>query len=552
MRLRAPPGRLAAGLLMLIAIPFLVALVVLRHPRWYPLWDLATTEMQLRDVGTRHTPLTGVGGVLGLPDDLQGSHPGPLGFYLMWPVYRLLGSSSWAMQTAAAWVNIAALGTTLWLVARRRSTRLLLGATAALALLVHAYGPEALTQAWAPYMPLLWWVVLLVATWCVLCGDLPALPVAVFAGCFCVQNHVSLLLPALGLVMLAFAGVWLAAYRQRHDRGSLRRTAEWSLLALGVGVAVCIPPVLEQLIGSRGNLAILWRQFRGWNQDPMGLLRAFELLLIYLNPWRLVTRDMFVDTWVISGSRVPGAIVLIAWATTAVVAVRLGNRSLVRLHVVVAAALVLAVVTISRLEIAWWYRVQWLWGVAVLVLTATGWTLTRLVRRHLKGTNGQRTANGLAWAPLALAVAFTAVFATNAAGIDYDRRDSAVLGGLVPQVVSTLEDDSHSVRYLLVWNEASTGALGRGLMNELARRGFDIGAMESFRAEVRPHRVVSPSEADAVIAVTGGTEIETWRAKPRAREIAHVNLRGSQQAGSSDGGRGTTVFVAPPAVLNTG
>jgi hypothetical protein len=549
MRVGARPGLIAAGLVVLLAIPLVVALVVLKHPRWYPLWDLATTEMQLRDVGTRHTPLTGVGGVLGLPDDLQGSHPGPLGLYVMWPVYRLVGSSSWAMQAAAAGVNIAALGVVLWLVSRRKSVGLLLGTTAALALLTHTYGPEALTQAWAPYMPLMWWGVLLAASWCVLSDDLPVLPVAVFAACFCVQSHVSLLIPAVGLVTLVFAGVWLAAYRHHDDRSSLRRTAKWSLLALGVGVAAWFPPILEQLTSDRGNLAILWRQFRDWNQDPMGVRNAFELLLIYLNPWRLVTRDMFVDTYRIAGSRLPGTFVLIAWTATAIIAVKLRNRLLVRLHAVVAAALVLAVVAVSRLEVAWWYRIQWLWGIAVLVLTAIAATLTLLVRRNLEATKRERTANRLVWVPLAVVVAFTVAFAASAAGVDYDRRDSAVLGELVPQVVSSLEDDyPRSSQYLLVLDETATGAYARGLMNELVRRGLEVGALERYRAEVRPHRVVSPREADAVIAVALGTEIDTWRATPGARQIARV-VPDSHEATSSDDELGLAVFVAPPRVL---
>lgn len=550
LRWRARPELAAAGLLVLLAVPLVVALVVLRHPRWYPLWDLATTEMQLRDVGTRHTPLTGVGGLLGLPDDVQGSHPGPLGLYLMGPFYGLFRSSAWAMQVAAAWANVVALGLSLWLVSRRRSPGLLVGTAAALALLVHAYGPQALTQGWAPYMPILWWFALLVATWCVLCGDLPVLPVAVFAGCYCVQNHAAYVLPAVGLVALAFGSVWWDAYRRRPDRNGLRRTGGWSLLALGVGVVLWIPPVLDQLTSRRGNLGTLWRHFRGWTDEPMGLVNAFELVLIYLDPRRLLARDMFVDTWVISGSRLPGALVLIAWVAAGVSAVRIGHRSLVRLHVVVAAGLVLAVVTVSRLGVAWWYRVQWLWGISVLVLMATGWTLAVLARRRLRAAGRRRAASRLVWAPLIVAVALTAAFAVNAAGVDYDRRDSAVLEGLVPQVVSALDEDyPSSARYLLIWDEATTGALGRGLMNELVRRGVDVGAPEWLQAEVRPHRVLSPSEATAVILLVDGSDPARWRAEPGVRQIARVEQRGSQQVAASDDRRGTVALVAPPTLF---
>jgi hypothetical protein len=551
-RWRARPELTGAVLLALLAVPLLVALAALRHPRWYPLWDQATTEMQLRDVGTRHTPLTGVGGVLGLPDDLQGSHPGPLSFYVMWPVYRLLGSSAWAMQVATACVNVAAIGVVLWLVSRRRSLGLLIGTAAALALLTHAYGAEALTKAWAPYTPILWWTVLLVACWCVLCDDLPILPVAVFAGCFCVQTHASYVFPALGLVALAFGSVWLSAYRKRDDRDLVRLTRTWSLIAVAVGVAVWIPPVLEQLISRRGNLAILWRHFRGWNDEPMGVWHAFEVVLVHLNPWTLVRGDMFPDDWVVTGSRLPGALVLLAWAATAMVAVRLGSRALVRLHVVVAVALVLAVITVSRLGVAWYYRVLWLWGIAVLLLLAAGWTASLLVRRSLNATKRDGMANRLVWVPLVAAVGLTTAFGATAVSTEYDRRDSTVLDELVPQVVSALERDyAHLDDYLLVWSEFSTGALGRGLMNELVRRGFDVGGVEYFRAELRPHRAVSPSEVSAVLVVVAGSEIETWRAKG-VREIADVDRSGSQQLTAGDGTGGTAVFLAAPGILEDG
>lgn len=547
LRWRARPGFITGGLLVLLAIPLLVAVVVLRHPRWYPLWDQATTEMRLRDVGTRHTPLIGLSGLIGLRDDVQGSHPGPLSFYVMWPIYRLFGSSAWAMQVAAAGLNVMALGVVLWVVSWRRSIAVLVGTAGALALLTYAYGAEALTKAWPPYTPMLWWIVLLIASWCVLCNDIRALPVAVFAGCFCVQTHSSYVVLAAGLITLALASIWFTALRRRHDRALLRRTTKWSLLALGIGVALWIPPVLEQLISSPGNLTILWREFRDWTDDPMGLRSAFEVVLVYLNPWRLVTREMFVDTWVISGSRIPGAFVLLAWAGTAILALRLGNRSLVRLHAVVAAALVLAVVTISRLDFVWWYRVQWLWGITVLLLMATGSTLVVLVRQRLKAAGRQRSANTLAWAPLALVVVLTAAFTANASGAAYDRRDSAVLDELVPSMVSTLERQyPDSAKYLLVWSEQSTGALGRGLLNELLRRGFDVGASEYFRSAVRPHRVLSPTDATTVIVLVGGAEIDDWRARPGVKEIAHVKASGSQQAASPDKKPGTAAFAVVP------
>jgi hypothetical protein len=72
-----------------LAVPLVIATVAVRSPRWYPLIDLAQIEMRVRDVGLDHPPLVGLGGRIFAGDGTQGSHPGPLSFYLLAPVYRL-------------------------------------------------------------------------------------------------------------------------------------------------------------------------------------------------------------------------------------------------------------------------------------------------------------------------------------------------------------------------------------------------------------------------------------------------------------------------------
>ena len=101
-----------------VGLPLLVAAVVLHSRHYHPVLDLAMTEFRVRDVGSMHTPLIGLPGRIGkFPE--QGSHPGPLSFYLIAPVYRLFGASAWAMLIGAIAVNLAALGTSLGLAFRR-------------------------------------------------------------------------------------------------------------------------------------------------------------------------------------------------------------------------------------------------------------------------------------------------------------------------------------------------------------------------------------------------------------------------------------------------
>ena len=101
-----------------LAVPFVVALAVLAGADWSPVLDLAMTEFRVRDVFGAHTPLIGLPGRIGTFPD-QGSHPGPLSFYLVAPVYRLLGSTAYGLLVAAAVINVAAAWTAIWVAGRR-------------------------------------------------------------------------------------------------------------------------------------------------------------------------------------------------------------------------------------------------------------------------------------------------------------------------------------------------------------------------------------------------------------------------------------------------
>jgi hypothetical protein len=465
--------------------------------------------MQLRDVGTIHTTLTGVGSRVGVGTEL-GSHPGPLGFYMMFPAYRLFGATSWAMQVAAVSVHAAAIGTILWMFRRRRSLALLVAAAAGLAFLIRGLGPEALTQSWNSYLAMLWWVAFLVAVWLIVCGDDRMLPVAVFAGTFCVHNTASYVVLVGGLTTLAIASVWIPAYRQRSNRQRLSHATKWTLISVGVGVALWLPPLLDQFFGE-GNLSMLWRHFREWDEDPIGLRGAFDVLLVHLSPWTLLSDGIFpMSSSPLFACRSCRVRCYSPHWEPPPSSRPIAARALLRLHAVLAVTLILAVVTISRLGNT--RATKW------LSLTAIGVT-----------------------------IALTCLFAVEVVDVRYDHRDSTVLDALVPQTAAALERDRDS-RYFIQWDHGTMGAVGRGLMNELDRRGFDVGAAALHRAEVRPHRVMNPDDADAVVVVAGGPDVETWRNQPRVRQIAYVDLTGAHQAQLPDG-HGTAVFVVPPRRL---
>jgi hypothetical protein len=532
------------AIVLLLAVPLIVALVALRHPRWYPLLDLAWTEMRLRDVWSAHPPLLGLAGRIG-PFGHQGSHPGPISFYALWPFYELFGASSWALEAASVALHVVAIGVMLWIANRRAGLRLVLGLAAVLAVLLRAFGAVLLTQAWNPYLPALWWLVFLLAVWAVLCDDLALLPVAAVAGSFCAQTEVAYLglCVGLGVVGLAVAGV--RTYQRRADRAQVRRFAIWALIAAAVAVVVWLPPVVEQLTTSRGNLSVLFDYFRHPPQSPAGLGQGIKVLLAHLNPVTPFTKALVPTTShvdVTTGSVIPGSLFLALWAVTAVTAWRWRLRSLLELHIVVALTMLLGAFSISRIfGILWYYLVLWAWGLDVLMLVAVGWTLGVVVGRRLQGATLRRADTAGRVALVGLAVVMTVLFAVEAAGVEFPTpRLSRTLGAVVDPTVRALERQPgpgggrHGTYLVTFGDPASLGAQGFGLMNELERRGFHIGALDLYRGPVTPHRVLSPQQASAIVHLSIGPDIAYWRAKPEVEQVAYYDPRSPKERAEFD------------------
>jgi hypothetical protein len=246
-------GRLVAGLTFLVGVvPVAAAVVAVRRPRWYPEMDLAMTELLVRDVGSRHPPLVGlIGRIYGLGG--RGHHPGPLSFWLLAPVYRLFGSTAWSLQVATAALNVAAMAAAIWIGHRRGGRAGAVGVAGMVAVLELRYGTGTLTQPWNPYIPLLWWFVLLLAVWSVVCTDLAMLPVAVFAGSLCVQTHVSYLGLVAGLAGLVTAALAVQSWRRRGDRGHRRRVGRWVLGSLALLALLWSAPLAQQVRARRGG-----------------------------------------------------------------------------------------------------------------------------------------------------------------------------------------------------------------------------------------------------------------------------------------------------------
>ncbi len=458
-----------------------------------------------------------------------------MSFWMMWPFYRAFGASSWAMQVSSVALHLLAMGTALWIAFRRGGVRLMVALAAVLAVLTRAYGAETLTQAWNPYLPLLSFIVFLLALWSVADDDLPLLPVAVVAGSFCAQTHVPYLGLTLGLGGFVILWASWTAYRRRKNKAALRRFFVWGGIAVVLAAILWTPPVIDQIIHTPGNLSVLSDYFRNPPESPVGLRRAIDVFFVHLNPWHLFEHLVTADrTKVESGSLIPGALFLAVWAASAVAAWRIRHRALLRLDLVLGAALVLALVSMSRIfGLVWYYLVLWAWGICALMVLAVVWTAVVLVGRRLDRPTAARAATVGTAGLVAVLLLFSALFTYDATSADVPAaRLSHTLGVLVRPTAAALErpgvpGGGRDGLYLVtVRDPVDIAAMGYGLMNELDRRGFHFGVVEGFGPGATRHRVIDPSAASGVVHLAiGGDDIDVWREKPGVREVAHTDPR---------------------------
>jgi hypothetical protein len=529
---------LAAALIL----PLAVAVIAFHQPTWAPVLDLAQTEVRVRDVGTAHTPLIGLPGRIGTGAQ-QGSHPGPLSFYALAPAYRLFGSSAFSLQIASLVVQGGAIVVALLIVRRRGGNGLVLGVAAMLALLVTGFGVTSLTEPWNPYLPVLWWVVVLLAAWSVACGDIRMLPVVVAAGSFCAQTHIPYLVLCLGAGGLAAAAA-LVHYRQ-GDAAERRSIITWSLLAVGVGVVLWLPPTIDQLAHDPGNESILINHFTNPPSDEPtvgvrgSLQYVFEKLdVAHLSVHQLARPGLLVAADPSRHANTGRGVVFAAvWVLAAAASIKLRDRSLLLLHAVVALGVALLIFDVSHIfGNVWYYLLLPVWGVAALMTIATGWTIAAFVSRSVSADRRARLERAAAVMLVAVVVLFCGRLAWAAPSASHsDALISDELRAVVPGTVAALDRGvggakGHDGRYLVAWDDAAyIGSPGYGLLNELDRRGFDVGAIAGLRVIATPHRVVSEAEATARIELTTGIWVERWRALRGATEVAFVDPRTPEQ-----------------------
>jgi hypothetical protein len=524
-----------------LVVPFVVAAVTLWTRHWYPVLDLAMTEFRVRDVGTSDTPLIGLPGRIGrFPE--QGSHPGPLSFYLVAPTYRLVGASAWGLLLGAIVVAVVAIGTALWIAERRGGPWLVCGVGALLAFMVRGYGFEVVTQPWNPYLPVLMWLVVLLATWSVLDGDGAMIVVVAAVASLCAQTHMPYLGLGLGMGALAVGSMAVRAWRDPSERRAVLRW--WGIAGL-VTAVLWTPPVIDQFRNEPGNLSMLVDYFRTPPEEPVGLLEGLRLFARHLDITRLggaVTgADGFVTraAYDLEGSVLPGLVLAVLWVGAAVFAVRARHRALMGLHAVLAWSVLLGAFSMGRIfGKVWFYLTLWAWWTTALMVVSvlwTGWIWARDRASHPLSRRVPAAVMGVVGVGSLLALT---VEAGGAAAPEQHLSDT--LRSVVGPTVEGLDEGVGAATgrdgtYLVTWSDARNfGSQGYGLVSELERRGYDVGVLDPWRVPVTPQRVVPPGAATAELRLVTGRFVDETRALPGAVELAYVDPRTSSEVDEYD------------------
>ncbi len=510
------PWRMIVLAAVVAIIPAIVTLVRLAGRHWYPTGDMAQAELHVR--GFWHSPpLVGAAGRIESDAGVQGSHPGPSLWFLLYPVYALFGRTSFGLMVSVTAVDLVSFLVALWLAFRRGGVALLLLVAALLPILVRASGPAFFIEPWNPWIAVFPFLVFLLSMWAVVDGEVAFLPLAVLAGSHCIQCHTGYIL--LVAAILAAGTLWTVVeeWRAGHDRRN--RMLRWLGFAAVAGVAIWIPPIIDQLTRTPGNMSILVQHF-GSPSEPylpkrtVAKVLASELSIV--GPWvtgpALVTRNM------------AGALVTLAlWGWAIWSAWRARLRSALLLHGLLVVAVVAAIASVERIFGGYQeYTVRWFWVLTGFIVVASVWTLWRTAPARAKRA---RAALVAVVAVLVAALGFTGV-----AAAQFEARahlsgapDSALVGALVGPTASHLQPHG---RYLVRWwDPVGLGATPFGLVLELERRGFTTGVDEQYSAAALPQRVMEEGSADGVLYVVLGAKIDEVRATPGVTEVAHADLR---------------------------
>lgn len=509
-------GRVALGLSFLPFVVAAIVLVVRVRGSYLPMADHALTEMHVRDVG-HHPVLTG----LYSRDDW--SHPGPMLFYLLAPVYWLTRGSSIALNLGALAINAASVAGIAFVARRRGGTTLMLWSLLACSLLIRTLSADFVRDPWNNYVVTLPFALLIFLVWAMVCGERWAVPAGVVVASFLAQTHVGFFV--LAVPLFAFGALWSLVAALRSDDASEKWTlARAGGLSLLIAAVLWLPVVVDIVTNRPSNASRIVDYFR--NPDA-GIQTVGEA-------WRVVTGQFAaVPEWLTSTRtpsfggespyvrQAPFPLALVLLVLAGVGFWKMKQHDGLRLLATLAVTFVLGVVAVDRtIGLVLDYRLRWTWALGMAGFAAGVWCVALLLTwwRPVLGT---KIVPVVGLVSLAMCTTVNIVSAATAGVPQHD--DGKVLEALMPAVLDGLsrDPDSRSGQVMVDdgdFEEATFYA--RSLLLQLERHGYDARMAPPRGLVVGEHREGDDGRVGARLVVAMDRDIARRDADPSLRLLA--------------------------------
>ena len=524
--------RFFAIIVVLVLVPIVVTVIAVIGGHWHPASDDALIVLRIRDVGGRHTPLTGVHSRFGW------DHPGPLLFWLLALPFRVAGDTG--VLVGVACLNGAALVATCLLARRRGGVSFAILVAISLLLFVRAFGPSRLLDPWNPWAALLPFFVYLLLAWSLAERDFATLPWLVLVGSFVVETHVGYLPLVVGLGAVAGGLLLLrpVSARRALDAPDRRARRRWMALAAVVAVLAWLGPVVQQMRGHPGNLGEIIAYFRNPSEPALGLRYGFGLMGRELPLAWVRGNDVGALGFVVPASTRPSLALLAAALVMGVIAWRRGTPPAMHLAVLVVSGAIVGVFASARITgVAGDYLLRWWWVLGALLWCSLAWSVWRAFPAARRAAVAPRLAPV---ALVAIAVLAAAVSWDAAGGRVPQRPFSTAVGRLSAPTRARLARDRH---YLVRWIDTrDLGAAGVGLYLSLAEHGYDVKVERAFARPFGSWRASAPGAVDATITLVSGDDLGAGGAPTGAELVARYDPLGprdrdrARRAGHGDPG----------------
>ena len=357
---------IVACVLTLVAIsPMVVVVVTFAGDPVVPRSDLAIFDLRTRDVFSADPPLVG-------PFGDGWNHPGPISYLIPTVVGAPFGWPAWAIFVGGALVQATAI---VWLAFgawRHGGLTLLAVSLGALGLAYSVQGPWVATDPWNPHLAFPFFALFVFQLWSISEGSGWAWIGTAITASFLVQTHV-------GYAPLVVAGIAFAVVAAATRRASPPELNRALAIAATIAIVLWLPPLVEQVRQSPGNLSDLAGYFADSGESAIGFVRGAELMATELRlppPW-LTSERAGLDA-VVTGASVTWLIlpVVALIASAALVWYRRDARG-ARLVALAAVLLVTGVLALGRLSVeTTWWRIMWRMPIAVFVVVVVGVVLT--------------------------------------------------------------------------------------------------------------------------------------------------------------------------------